>query len=249
MEWIHEVSLTWMKMRQHFLTASEVKQLIPLTKTGRKRTVTDLDRMKVYSNKIRHLTKADCISTGAAARGHLLEPYAIEAYNNATGDKMYWWDDTLIPRVNKSNHLAFSPDAMSTESKENILDTIEKTTCIGEVKCYGNDRHLITASTPKMELEERWQIATAMACSNFIIEANLILFNPSMRNGYKLFVHRYSRFDLEEEIKMVRKVEEDWIKFISSVDSNNIIRSIPLLCNVEESDIIDKIRYTKALNP
>ena len=77
MDWKHKCSLDWLRERQRYLTATDVKSLIPVTKTGRPRKITDMERLKVRASKMVTLTEEDCWSYGAAARGHLLEPYAI----------------------------------------------------------------------------------------------------------------------------------------------------------------------------
>lgn len=212
MDWKHKCDLTWLRARQEYLTASEIRALVPVTKTGRPRKVTELDYMRVYANKCVSLTEEDCWSYGAAARGHLLEPYAIDELNMALGDDgimdhLYWWDDKLVSAG--TSKIAFSPDAMDIS----MDDDVEDASCIAEVKCYGAERHMVTAYTEKDQIEERWQIATAMALLENISHAYLVLFNPSMDLD-SLYYIKFERFELSDEIDMIRDVEKEWTKFI-----------------------------------
>jgi len=216
MEWEHKCSLAWLQERQGHLTASEVRTLIPLTRTGRRRTITNEDYMRVFANKCVNLTEEDCWSHGAAARGHILEPYAIDALNDwldAEGidEEFFWWDDKLV--VDGFRSLAFSPDAMDIP----MIQVLPKPTALAEVKSYGAERHLTTACTPKNLIEERWQIATAMAVLDSIDHAYLTLFNPSM-NDYRLIVIRFDRSELYSEIDTVLEAENEWDEFLKSVN-------------------------------
>lgn len=248
MEWKHKCDLDWLKKRQKYLTASDIKSLIPLTKTGRPRKVDDIDRLKLLAKKQVELTDDDCWSYGAAARGHLLEPYAIDALNDwfinrgATRQMFFHWDDELITLYGRD--IAFSPDAMDIPQLHN---NGTMPTMIAEVKCYSPDRHITTAFTEKSQIEERWQIATAMALLDSIETAYLVLFNPSMKQN-KLFIIRYTRDDLKKEIETILKVELDWMMFKMSS---------PLLPSgtargsegLDEADIIDELERAQRMNP
>lgn len=251
MKWYHECLLDWMKLRQTKLTASDIKELLPVTKTGRKRNVTDLDRIKVFAKKCVSLTQEDCISTGVMARGHLLEPYAIEAFNDKLmGFELYHWDDIVVSYSMADNVIGYSPDAMTIPcptdtSKVHIIapgsaDPIS----LGEVKCYSPDKHLVCANTDKMELDERWQIATAMYATDSIKDAALILFNPKMDKNMKMFCHKYDRDDLSREIEMICEVEEAWLDF---VDTHMFEPGMDFKLN--EEDIILEIEDRNRLNP
>lgn len=248
MEWKHVCDLMWLRERQKYLTASDIKSLVPFTKTGRPRKVTDIDRLKLLAKKQVELTPDDCYSYGAAARGHLLEPYAIDALNDwfidrgATKQMFFHWDDELITLPCRD--IAFSPDALDIPQ---LHEDGAMPTMMAEVKCYSPDRHIATAYTKREEIEERWQIATAMALLNTIERAYLVLFNPSMRKN-RLFVIEYDRKFLEDEITTVLKVELDWMMFRMSG---------PILPystergeeGLDESDIIDELERVQRMNP
>lgn len=210
MDWKHKCSLDWLRARQHHITASDVKSLLPFTRTGRPRTVGDEEMLKVMASKMIKLTEEDCWSYGAMARGHLMEPYAVKALNKMLrelhadeADQLYWWDDELVEVSGRS--LAFSPDGLDVEMGDD--PTMAKV--IVEVKSYSPSQHLVTAYTPKDRLEERWQIASAMALLPSIERGYLVLFNPSMK-WRKTFVITFERSELEREIEEVLKVEERW---------------------------------------
>lgn len=221
MKWEHTCSLEWMQERQKHLCASEVRQLVPFTKTGRPRKVTDEDYMRVLASKQKMLTTDDCISTGAAARGHILEPYAIDEFNVYAQQRgwpvhLWHWDDIVV-KGRKNSQLAFSPDALNISSEnidgvlyhDNVADTL------GEVKCYSTERHLMSMYTEKDKLEERWQIATAMASAPNLLYAWLIFYDPSVKGKLNLGIFDYDRGQLADEIAIVEQVEKDWNNFIS----------------------------------
>lgn len=252
-KWFHKCDLDWLKARQKYLTATDVKDLLPFTKTGRKRTITDEHYLKVFAGKMVNLTEDDCVSTGAAARGHILEPYAIDRYNKVDFGKnayLWHWDDVVITRPNADPFsLAFSPDAMSYEPssfpKENVV-AIDDIEVIGEVKSYSPERHMVAGYTPKDELEERWQIATAMAVCESIEEAYLLFYNPSMRN--QLYIVDYDRADLADEIEAVLEVEKNWLAWIANLGKLDKHYLVSGKID-EEEDIIRGIMKREELNP
>lgn len=249
MEWKHKCSLEWLQERQRYLTATDIKSLIPVTKTGRPRKITDMDRIKVFAKKHVTLTEEDCWSYGVAARGHLLEPYAIDALNDylidvcgATKQEFFHWDDEVVRAP--GSLLAFSPDAMDIPQLHNPAAVAHK---IAEVKSYAPDKHMLTGFTPMGEIEERWQIATAMATLDTIEEAYLVLFNPSMTLN-RLFVIKYDRDYLSEEIKIVHEIAHEWTDFLFrwlEVPTGTDVYNVTL----DEKDIIDQLERAQRLNP
>lgn len=218
-KWKHVCSLKWMRARQKYLTASDVKALLPVTTTGRPRKVTDRERLKVWASKLPKLTVDDCVSTGAAARGHILEPFAIDKWNKDAACTLCYWDDVVIygdvPGL--SVQPAFSPDALSVSMPKGVVELPESKLLpkltLGEVKCYSHERHILTAYTAPEELEERWQIAHAMYTSSAITEGWLILFDPSM-GATQMFSTRYARADLADEISKIGDVVEEYDDFV-----------------------------------
>lgn len=258
-KWQHKCSLEWLKARQKCLTASDVKSLLPVTRTGRKRTIDDENYLKVFAGKLVNLTEEDCISYGAAARGHVLEPYAVEMFNDSDIGIDYGvfhhWDDVVFVRSNHNPfELGFSPDAMDIDVSQfmlgSSLDAMMVPTsnvhAIAEVKCYQADHHMACAYTPKNLIEERWQLATAMAVCKTIKDAYLLFYNPSMKN--QLYVVDYNRDDLAKEIEMVLEVEQNWLAWLS--DFSKLDRCYLLNGDEErEQEIIRRIAKSEELNP
>ena len=247
MKWKHICSLDWMETRQRMLTATDVKDLLPVTKTGRARKITDTDRIKVLARKLVHLNTDDCVSFDAAARGHIFEPYAIKAFNDLDpAVPLYHWDDAVVSSTSTPWHLAFSPDAMDVPQPCNYdKDSVmvhPGASIIGEVKSYSPEKHLLCGWTPLYELDERWQIATAMAALQSIKIARLIFFNPKMK-AEKLFVRNLDRYDLDKEIEIVKAVEDQWISFMKTYT----LSGNP--CEIDEEKIIADIEASSKLNP
>lgn len=220
MQWKHTCSLDWMQERQRHLTASDIKKLIPVTNTGRTRKITETEYMQVLASKRKVLTADDCVSTGAAARGHHLEPYAIKEFN-AYAERRGWpvhlehWDD-CVAHLTHGSHLAFSPDAMNVaQNASGPLVTSCLADTIGEVKSYSTEHHIKCLCTDPMKLEERWQIATAMASAGQIMSAYLIFYDPSISVD-SLGIVSYDRSMLADEIQIILDINKQWTDFISA---------------------------------
>lgn len=247
MKWEYKCNLKWLKERQQHLTATDVKELVPYTKTGRSKKIEDEDYVKVLSRKFVNLTEDDCVSYGAAARGHILEPFALEVYNgNPRSTFLYHWDDTVICKDERDMGLSFSPDATNVPEGNSSPITV-----IGEVKSYGAEKHFACGLSDKMDLEERWQLATAMAVLPSIEKALLLFFNPS--TPFKLFVKEYTRAELVDEIKIINEVEKNWLDFIENRWKDKIPSTIDDFCILgdysDESEIVGRIEQEDKLNP
>lgn len=214
MQFIHKVDKRWLRARQAYMTASSVAKCLPNTPTGRARD-TYKPMLDLWAEaQLNDITDDQCISTGAAARGHLLEPFAIEAFNTIAGTgfpKMHHWDDALIG--DDERMLAFSPDALSFEQPDDCTvdyyvdspEIAEHTSVyMVEVKCYSANKHYLTGFAAKDDIEERWQIATAFSVMPNLACAALVLFNPDVEHS--MFYHVYERRHLDEEIDMIDEV-------------------------------------------
>lgn len=228
MHWIHKCSLTWLKARQLYLTATDVIKLLPLTKTGRKRDITNSNYLSVYASKCEVLYPDDVVSTGAAARGHILEPYAVDSINKLANEKMYHWDDRIITSLNSASMfpLAFSPDACNVPMPNSnlvVLDyaDIDGLNKITEIKSYSTEKHMSKLFMDKKDIEERWQIAHAMAVSGSIQEADLCFFNPGI-GKYQTILFSYDRNDLKEEIATVFDIGYKFNSFVKSFTRKKI---------------------------
>lgn len=248
MKWEHKCSLEWLRARQKCLTATDIKDLLPFTATGRARKITEEDYIKVFSHKMALLTEDNCYSFGAAARGHILEPYAVQMFNN-TGVSLIefkHWDDVVIKG---DSCLGFSPDACNINQpiKEGLLQAndIVGLNRILEIKSYGVEKHILKGRTPQKELEERWQLATAMAVCEDICAASIVFYNPSV--GHQMFIAAFDRFDLKDEIETVLEIEHNYKKFLEDKLSFElfVIREDPS----NEIKIIEYEESNKRLDP
>ena len=221
MNWRHEVSEAWLESRKDVLTASDIKALIPEWKRIKK-----MDKMPDYIMPMfagiwcekNTVTKPDTVSVGSAARGHIMEPYAVESYNQWSDVKMYHWDDCII----KNNGLGFSPDAMDIKQLRDDVqcrvsdggsrlvydmtvgktiksgDRLEAPKKIIEIKSYLPDHHMKCLIKDKMDHDELWQIAVAFAVLPKLEEAKLMFFCPDAPYPVGLFT--YSRKELQKKI-------------------------------------------------
>ena len=77
--WSHNVGELWLAARREHLMASEIKNLITdykRIKAGKIKLHNALQFAKVYGSKMN--CDIDTSSFGAMARGHIMEPYAVE---------------------------------------------------------------------------------------------------------------------------------------------------------------------------
>lgn len=249
MQWYHETKKEWLDARRNCLTATDVKDLLPVTKTGRKRVVDDESYIKVLARKLAPVSDDDVKSNGAAARGHVLEQFAISMFNaNVEGANLQHWDDVVVTREpHEPYRLAFSPDALDARQPEGeyTVDATPEMTHLGEVKSYYPERHLLCGYTAKENLEERWQVAVAMAVADSIEKATIIFYNPSMEP--KMYVVEYSREDLKDEIETVIQVEKDWLEFVDQFEKKQCNKSFDV--GLDEKEIVDVIVEVEELNP
>ena len=232
MDWRHEVDAGWALTRKRFLTASDIVSLIPAYKSLKKK---DPSFSRVLSSQFagkigeKCFAEVDTKSFNAAARGHVLEPYAVDEFNNMAKQKpfgcacscactMFHWDDIVVSR--QYDLIAFSPDAMSVPqpTAENLLvaDNNNETlktlngnegfpspSEILEIKSYGAKHHAQCCATKKIDLDERWQVATAMAVCDTVSTAYIMFYDPGERLlNYVPQIHvvRYDRSELASEI-------------------------------------------------
>ena len=166
----------------------------------------------------------DTTSYNSAARGHFMEPYAVEEYNRLTNKNMLHWDDMLI----HDGLIGFSPDAMPVGIYKGVIDTdvgreqmispnrpsyqasvfkgVEE---IVEIKCYEPKHHIKTILTKPMDRIERFQIATAMYVMPWLKSVDLFLYCPSTMKPMHLT--KYKRDELKEELAIIDEICEMWV--------------------------------------
>lgn len=213
-----------MKARKRLLTASQIESLVPYTGTGRKRSESSINdaTIKIFADMMSD--EVDLVSKGAAARGHIMEPWAARQI------LAYHWDDVVI--FNTELGLGWSPDGsidMQQPHEEpsapfaiNCDDMLMKHGI--EIKCYSPQRHYEVMLQEPKDRKEKWQIATAFATVPTLKKMTLVLCNPNVKDQF--FTHLYLREDLDEEIAVVESVAEDFWKQFNrlrySVDSLSV---------------------------
>lgn len=197
--WTHEVSARWLAARREYLTASEVVKLLPQYRKVKGQGIAPLAFLQLAASKLSRVPDSTQSPSQAAARGHFMEKYAIREFNRIEGTPILsHWDDAII--VN--GRIGYSPDALDVAQMQGTL-VVEggqgpsKPTKIGEIKSYQPDQHVKRFYTERLKLDERWQIAMAMAVSESIDMGYLIFFCPPLDN---IFYRTFTRKELSEEI-------------------------------------------------
>lgn len=236
MNWIHEASAEWMMARRNYITATELiglrsayKRMTNDEKQGRKiaPAFAALWGAKTMANSV------NTLSYGAAARGHYMEPYAVEDYNANKGTNYYHWDDCLI----YNGTLCFSPDALDIKQYPGAVEveaSVALATSMLEIKSYEIKHHMQCYVTQKEKIDERYQIAVAMMVCPSIQQGTVLFYNPNAE--ISMFSFEYSREDLENEIKELSNIYEVW-KLTASQIFNSLSPNRMIAKHTEE-DII-----------
>jgi hypothetical protein len=254
MFWFHKSDPNWLASRKNYLTASDVVKLLPTTATGRKRSGLDEVMFKIWAAKQCGVTDDDIESTGVMARGHILEKYAIRAFNKRYphGYQFHHWDDTLIY---SGDGFSMSPDGLDIFQPEGCpvaLGDCDARAVI-EVKSYNAAAHYeLGMTTDPMLVPERWQIAAAMYVMPTITYGVLAFFNPSA--AHPLFTQEYDRALLKSELEMIEEiVAAYWAKVDDFEDVADTMCDVTTVgCCMLESEIIDIVLEevnSSSLNP
>lgn len=251
-EWRHEVSETWLRTRKLYLTASDIKNLVKEHEricSGKVKLLESKIFAKLYGEK--QSNEIDVESYGAMARGHILEPYAIEDYNKLThvsGMKhdIHWWDDKIICR----NQVGFSPDGLDIQQLPGtriICDDdhliyrdgrVPGPKRIFEVKCYDGGKHFQKKIAEKKDLDERWQIACAMWVCPTIRVGTLLFYAPQCCD---MFWYTFFRKDLEEEIETIDGIQDMWIMFYANMGKSKSINPIHTEDDIYNRYLLDEM--------
>ena len=210
-KWSHNCDINWLRARQKVVTATELKEL--------KAAYDKATKAELFGDKVntkvaglwaeKQATDLDTYSSGPAARGHILESYAVAECNNMLGTKFVWWDDFLI----SSGFVGFSPDALDVPQP---LDTYSchyselanQPEHMLEIKSYGPKNHVASCLTKHGSHQERWQLAGAMLVCPTIKDACLFFYNPDLAHACHPVI--YERADLESEIDTLREIQA-WV--------------------------------------
>lgn len=232
MRYEHEVSLEWLRARQGYLTASDVcKMLTDVNKLRQGKTTIERCRSfaKVFGSKTNQFPDTQSPSS-AAARGHFMEPYAVEEWESVRQEGMVHWDDFLL--ANDKTLLAFSPDALDVRQPMGVVRCVDGDGCFAnefgdligptallEVKCYDEGAHYqrkLDAMVGALP-DERWQVAVAMAVCPCIERGTVVWYAPQCRDWFDTAFYRE---DLEEEIATVLDASVWWKRFLEHMETS-----------------------------
>lgn len=241
MDWQHQVATEWLAERKKVVTATELVALIPEYKRFRKAGGAKPLAFYALWEEKHSDSELDPASYGPAARGHIMEPYAVKDYVTNTGKEMYHWDDCIIC----NGYLGFSPDAMSIaqvtpdfslqvqqgQMKGARYTYKELPKEIVEIKSYGIERHTKCVMSDKFskQLEkERMQMAAAMLVLPELEKVTLLLYCPQAVHSFDL--KEFTREELKEDIDLLQEVIDLW----AVVDRH--MNSLPIKMKAHQSE-------------
>ena len=253
MNWYHEVNKDWLTARKLYLTATDISKLVPAYKRSLKMDddviVPEFAALWAEKNTI---SEADPKSFAAAARGHWMEPFAIDSWNQQREETMFHWDDAIIVK----GRVGFSPDAMNElqsldavellATQDGLLsgwgDTIPLPTSILEIKSYEPAHHMKSCIKDAMDQDELVQLAVAFHVLDSLEKAYLVFFCPGAPISMKAF--EYTREDLKVEIELVNKIVELYTKTIKQCEE----LSIDMVAKHTEREVYDAMIEELELN-
>lgn len=218
MRWTHEVSAEWLRARRGVLSATDIVKLLPAYKRTLKKPPASGEIVPefaaVWAEKHSANEPETAAPSSAAARGHIMEPWAVKALNEEMHPAEFHWDDAVI----KHGLLGFSPDALDIMQPDGccdirILDArfmgfedvkVRQPKCGSEIKSYDAAHHMKCILEDRMAHAELMQIAVAFAVVPSLRVMSLVYFCPGA--PIEMWVERYEREELEEKIKLALDV-------------------------------------------
>lgn len=249
-DWYHEVSEDWLAARRSVITASELVGLIPEYKRQCKaKQPAKLPKacVALYGKKLERPTLNELASYKDAARGHIMEPYAVDDYNAQCSEIQYYhWDDVVIYSSDKL--VGWSPDATDIPCISTYIPSLQVTsstlrTRLGadtglnihhalEIKSYGSEHHMKNIYTDPRELPERYQLAVGFLTVPMLEDITLVHYNPSIPE-YSLHTHTYTREDLAEETQYMQNVAAMWAAAVHKLSQLHL----PYKASVTEDEV------------
>lgn len=222
--WKHDVSKAWLQQRRSVLTATEISKLLPELKRAAKSKPGEISPgfAAIWAEKHSDV-ELDTSSVNAAARGHIMEPWVVNAYNDqvAAGERFNHWDDCVIC----NDLVGFSPDAMDIMQQQEHpklkVSPNGETLVTGklvypspkrimEIKCYEPANHMKACITGKHEHKELMQVATAFYVLPKLQEAKLCFCCPGA--PIEMFVEEYTRDDVKKELELIKQVVAKYVE-------------------------------------
>ena len=227
--WQHDVSEEWLRERQAVLTATDVAGLLPEYKRYLK--AADPDKLMpgfaaIWASKHSVADLDTSSPSPAAARGHIMEPWAVDSWNLQMPNKYYHWDDCIIVDDSNAVSIGFSPDAMNVEQTVpdakltvsqdgKFLMSHGKPVCdaptsIMEIKSYEAPKHMKSVIKGRMDHDELMQLAMAFCVLPSLEEARLLWFCPG--SAFSMHTEKYTRDDLCDQIKWAMEIADVYHK-------------------------------------
>lgn len=224
--WYHEVSAEWLKARQTVLTATDVIGLQAEWKRYLKAGSPDklMPGFAAMWCQKHSDTYLDTSSVEAAARGHAMEPWAVDSWNQQMVTRFHHWDNCIIC----NGPIGFSPDAMNVPQFSSVHDCRLDVSSCGkflvssrgfkcdspveamEIKCYEPAQHMKAIIEERMEHKELMQVAMAFCVLPMLETARLVWFCPGA--PVSMFTEKYTRDDLHDQIRWVMEIAEFYMK-------------------------------------
>lgn len=225
--WEFDVDPAWLEERKSVLTASEVAKLLPSWKKAVKAPGTiSPEFAALWAEKNSDGLVDTSSPSQAAARGHVMEPWAIDAWNDNVASAssplptFHHWDDILVA----SDGIGFSPDGMDTVQPEGPVrldvakngkalkapdGTLYKAPShILEVKAYDPRHHMKCCITDRMSHDELFQLAMAFCVLPLLETATLLFFCPAA--PITMHYETYTREQLSKMIEIVGEIQGMW---------------------------------------
>lgn len=243
--WTHEVSADWLRARRGVLSATDISKLLPAykrvlkKKPGKDEIIPEF--AAVWAEKHSKNAPDTSSPSSAAARGHIMEPWAVKAWNKEMYPPMFHWDDVVI----KHGLLGFSPDALDVEQPRGCVELkVSKDHIVGisgsqpkcgiEIKSYEVGHHMKCVLEDRMNHSELMQIAVAFAVLPSLQTMSLMYFCPGA--PIEVWVDRYERAELEDKINLALDVAMEYKRNKDILDAFDFSSSnaCPAHCTEEE---------------
>ena len=247
--WTHDVSADWLMERKAVLTATEVAGLLTEYKRYLKKAPGTLmpGAAALWAAK-RADGEVDTSSPSpAAARGHIMEPWAVRSWNAQVDKELYHWDDCIICRTDLAVNVGFSPDAMDimqlypearldVSADGKFLVNKEGMACdapteVMEIKSYDVPKHSKCCIMDKMEHDELMQLAMPFVVLPHLKRARLLWFCPDA--PWSMHTESYTGDDLHDQVKWIMEILE-WYEGQAALCEAMPDRLLKAQCTEEE---------------
>ena len=149
------------------------------------------------------------LNTFAVERGRELEPFAIKAAANKSGEN-YQECGMLISGYSKE--FGFSPDSVVKNSDGVIVGGLE-------TKCPSSEKHMEYIIKNRVPPEYYWQVLSAFVCSDDVMWWDFASFDD--RNyELPLFYLRVNREDVADHVSQARVIVNEYLSMVNKTHEN-----------------------------